>query len=228
MKKLSTLLTLLLCFKLLFCQDQPNPDPTRFQSEIDNFTEWDAKNSFPEHAVLFAGSSSIRMWKTQDGFPDKYVINRGFGGAHISDMLYYFNQIVAKYQPSLIVFYCGDNDIDYGKSAEQTFADFKKFLRRVENLESYPELIYLPAKPSPARWDKYPEMKRLNDMVRELANKNKNLIYTDVVEPMLNPSGRPDPALFRSDSLHLNEKGYTIWEHIVAPMISVQNIMKKP
>jgi len=204
---------------ILAGQSLQNPDPTRFQSEIDNFISWDAKNSFPENAVLFAGSSSIRMWKSAEAFPELEVINRGFGGAQISDLLYYFDQTVKKYEPRLIVFYCGDNDIDFGKAAEQTLTDFKDFMGRVEKLESKPPVIYLPAKPSPARWDKYPEMERLNNMIADLAGNNDNLIYVNTADAILNPSGKPKPEVFMPDSLHLNATGYGIWNRVVQPVI---------
>ncbi len=80
-----------------------NPDPVRFKNEINEFTKWDTKNSFPEHAILFVGSSSIRFWKSHDSFPDYPIINRGFGGSHISDVLYYYDQVIKKYQPSIFV-----------------------------------------------------------------------------------------------------------------------------
>ena len=86
-----------------------DPDPERFSKAIESFKNWDAKNFFPDQAVLFAGSSSIRLWKTQQSFPEVKVINRGFGGAHISDMLHYIDETVLKYKPRIIVFYCGDN-----------------------------------------------------------------------------------------------------------------------
>ena len=219
MRKFITFTLLIIFSGYLFCQTNSNPNPTRFQSEIDNFIDWDAKNSFPENAILFTGSSSIRMWKTHDGFPEKVLINRGFGGAHISDMLHYFDQIVGKYRPSLIVFYCGDNDVDFGKSAEQTFADFKLFFEQVEKLGSKTDLIYLPAKPSPARWAKYPEMKKLNILVNSLAGQKDNLKYVDITEPMLLPNEKPDPSVYLSDSLHLNKQGYDRWEKILHPLL---------
>ena len=59
----------------------PDLDPLRFANEIMAFQEWEAKNTLPESGILFVGSSSIRMWPTSVAFPDKVVMNRGFGGA---------------------------------------------------------------------------------------------------------------------------------------------------
>jgi hypothetical protein len=99
-------MALILLLQSIQCQDKTaiNPDPKRFVNEIEAFIDYDAKNSFPKDAVLFVGSSSIRLWKTHQAFPKIPVINRGFGGAHISDVNYYYDSIVKKYQPKLVVF----------------------------------------------------------------------------------------------------------------------------
>src|SRR5690606_25008770 len=65
------------------------PAPTRFEAEIEAFRAWDRKNAVPADAVLFVGSSSIRMWATAVSFPDLPVVNRGFGGSQISDVNHY-------------------------------------------------------------------------------------------------------------------------------------------
>jgi hypothetical protein len=65
----------------------PAPDPqAKWEKDIQAFELWDRKNSFPADAVLFVGSSSIRMWETRQCFPDLPVINRGFGGSQISEI----------------------------------------------------------------------------------------------------------------------------------------------
>ncbi len=124
MKKYSGIIWLIFLFFPIIAQDQKkDPDPHRFDTQIQQFIEWDEKNSFPEDAVLFIGSSSIRLWPTRISFPDQTIINRGFGGAHISDIIFFIEETVLKYQSPVIVFYCGDNDIAAGKSSEQVFKD---------------------------------------------------------------------------------------------------------
>ncbi len=83
-----------------YAKEATNPDPARFNSEIEAFEHWDAKNSFPHDAILFVGSSSIRFWQTADAFPGLPVINRGFGGSHISDVNHFADRIVFKYRPA--------------------------------------------------------------------------------------------------------------------------------
>lgn len=129
---------------------QGDPDPARFAKSpdgdevyIESFEYWDEKNSVPDDAVLFVGSSSIRKWPTSRYFPFVPVINRGFGGSHISDVNYYLDKTVLKYAPRAIVLYAGDNDIASGKSALRVFEDYKSFVARVnEKLAEYTHYIH--------------------------------------------------------------------------------------
>lgn len=209
-------------FSAVFSQNTgkvPDPDPTRFQDEINAFINWDAKNASPANPVLFIGSSSIRMWLTHLAFPELPIVNRGFGGAEISDLIYYYNTVVKPYTPDVIVFYCGDNDIADHKDALQTFGDFKKFRNKI--LEDFPNavMIYLPAKPSSSRWQLYHEMQKLNKMVQDLPQKDDHLIFIDTATPLLGNDGKPDDRLFRDDRLHLNGTGYAIWNNLLEPVL---------
>lgn len=199
---------------------QTDPDPNRFLKEINSFRQWDAKNAIPEHPVLFIGSSSIRKWKTHDSFPDLPVVNRGFGGAHISDMLFFIQDIALKYQaPSCIVFYCGDNDIAGGKSPERVLLDYAKFVKAVHAQFPGVPFIYIPIKPSLNRWALWGQMKKANEFIREYSNKDHLLLYADTATPMLDRDGSPQKDLFLEDGLHLNAKGYKLWTRILKEKI---------
>jgi len=199
---------------------QTDPDPNRFLKEIDSFRQWDAKNAIPERPVLFIGSSSIRKWKTHNSFPDLPVVNRGFGGAHISDMLYFIQDIALKYKtPSCIVFYCGDNDIAGGKSPQRVLSDYQKFVRVVHAKFPGVPFIYIPIKPSLNRWTLWGQMKKANELIRAYSDKNKLLFYADTATPMIDNDGTPHKDLFVADGLHLNAKGYELWTGVLKEKI---------
>ena len=126
-----------LAFLLLFLPGsggmlaQTNSAP--FEAEIKAFEAGDKTNPPPKEAILFIGSSSIRLWKTMaQDFPRHKVINRGFGGSQIIDSVNYAERIVIPYHPKQIVLYAGGNDINAGKSPEQVFGDFKSFVQKVQ------------------------------------------------------------------------------------------------
>jgi len=197
-----------------------DPDPTRFKDQISAFTDWDQKNSFPLHGLLFVGSSSIRLWPTYQAFPEYPLLNRGFGGAHISDVLYYYDRVVKKYQPQLIIFYAGDNDVAAGKKPEQVFGDFRKFFMLVQTDFPRTNVVFLPIKPSISRWKFWEIMQKTNQMIKTYAAENKNLYFTDTATVLLGADGKPDPGLFLDDGLHLNAQGYNRWNKVLAPILA--------
>jgi lysophospholipase L1-like esterase len=194
---------------------QENPDPHRFDKEIQNFEKWDSKNSFPKGAILFVGSSSIRMWKTQESFPDLTLINRGFGGAHISDVIFFIEQTTLKYDAPIIFFYCGDNDIAGNKSPQQVLEDYKIFVQKVLENRSDTKIMFLAIKPSIARWGFWPEMDIANQLISQYSETNDHLFYVDTATPMLEMSSPPPADLFISDGLHLSDKGYQNWTDVI-------------
>ncbi|MEX1213197.1 MAG: GDSL-type esterase/lipase family protein [Balneolaceae bacterium] len=213
----AALLFLLVSTTTLLAQYQPDPDPARFDDQIGQFVRYDAQNSAPEEAILFTGSSSIRIWKTADAFPDYPILNRGFGGSHISDVLHFFDDVIGTYNPRLVIFYAGDNDVASGKSAEQTLADYQYLTTQVLALNNRVEMVFIPIKPSGSRWHLWEEMSRANEMVRSLSDRNPRLHYVDFATPMLSEDGTPDLSLLQDDQLHLTEKGYDVWNSILAP-----------
>ncbi|MDZ7372224.1 MAG: GDSL-type esterase/lipase family protein [candidate division KSB1 bacterium] len=220
MKKQSKLIFVLFFFCYARLHAQEDPDPLRFQQEIEAFRQWDAKNAVPAHPVLFIGSSSIRLWKTAEAFPDLPVVNRGFGGAHFSDLLYYLPDILLKYpEPAAIVLYCGDNDAAAGKSSTRIVDDFRKFLAAAQSRFPKTPIVYIPIKPSPSRWAIWPTQREVNERIRALCRESNLLFYADTVTPMLAAGEPPADELFLDDRLHLSEKGYAVWQKVVSEML---------
>jgi lysophospholipase L1-like esterase len=204
----------------------PDPDPNRFAQEIATFAEWDAKNAVPAHPVLFVGSSSIRMWRTRECFPDLPVVNRGFGGSHVSDVIHFAARVVLPYQPKIVVFYAGDNDIAAGKSARRVFDDYRKFVELVRARLPETRIIFISIKPSASRWFFWPVMQEANELVRDYCNQDRHLLLADLATPLLGPDGRPSPDLFLDDRLHLNAGGYAVWTEALGPVL--ERVLEAP
>ena len=197
----------------------------KWEPAIQKFEQADRASPPPRDAVLFVGSSSIRMWKEVDqDFPGVPVINRGFGGSQISDSTRYLDRIIAPYQPRMIVFYAGDNDIAGGHTPQQVFADYQEFVRQVRGRLPHVPIAYISIKPSPARAKFLQATRQANELIRQYIATRKDLSYIDVFTSMLGADGQPRPELFTADRLHLNRQGYDLWTAQVAPF--VQSVMK--
>jgi lysophospholipase L1-like esterase len=188
----------------------------KFEPEILAFEASDRTNPPPKRAVLFVGSSSIRLWKTlaQD-FPKQRVINRGFGGSEISDSVHYAKRVVIPYKPRMIVMYAGGNDIHNGKSPEQVLNDFKAFVDTVNAALPSTKIAWISIAPNPARWSEVDKVRAANRLVEDFARRRWRVEYIDVFSRMLGPDGKPRPEIFSADRLHMNEQGYALWTPIV-------------
>jgi lysophospholipase L1-like esterase len=195
-------------------------DPQRFAADIAAFETSDKTNPPPKNAILFIGSSSIARWKTlaQD-FPGHQVINRGFGGSHLSDCVFYFDRVVTPYQPRTIVLYAGSNDLNAGKTPEEVFEDFESFAGKVRAALPGARLYYISVGISPSRWKDLEKVKETNRLIQDYISKDEHFGFIDVFPAMLGPDGRPKPDIYVSDRLHLNASGYRIWQSIIAPYL---------
>ena len=175
-------------------------------------------NPPPTGAVLFAGSSSIRLWKTlAEDLPGITLINRGFGGSHLSDNVFFAEQIVFPYKPKLIVLHVGTNDIHSGKSPEQVFSDFKTYVAKVRSRLPDTRIVFMEINASPARWAEAEKQKEANRLIKEYCASGKNLGFIELFDAMLGPDGLPREDLYKDDKLHPNEAGYKIRTERVKP-----------
>jgi lysophospholipase L1-like esterase len=191
------------------------PDKAPFANEITAFEKWDHQNAVPRDAILFVGSSTIRMWQTADAFPDLPIINRGFGGSTIADVNLYADRIVFKYKPRTIVLYAGDNDIAGGRSPDRVVSDFERFAKTVHDQLPETRLIYLAIKPSIARWQLWPKMQEVNSRIKAILAENPKFTYVDTAPALFGPDGQPDKANFREDGLHMSDQGYAAWNKLL-------------
>ena len=195
-------------------------DPAFFEPEIQAFLEADRANPPAPGQIVFFGSSSIRFWSTlaADMAPLP-VLNRGFGGAHLSHLIHNAPRIVVPYAPRAVVVYAGDNDIGAGKSADIVVADFAALVALLHASLPATEIYFLSIKPSQLRFSQWPEMAKANEQIRALPERDPLLHFIDVGQVLLGADGKPNGDFFRFDGLHLNAKGYAAWTSVVAPVL---------
>lgn len=192
----------------------------RWEPEVQTWEEEDRRDPPKAGAVLFVGSSSIRLWKTlAEDFPGVEVINRGFGGSEIADATDLAHRIIVPYRPRLIVLYAGDNDLANRRSPRQVRDDFAAFVARVRKDLPSVQIAFIAIKPSPARAHLLETMREANALVRDSAAAQEGIVFIDVFSPMLTPDGRARGELFVEDGLHLNRAGYDLWRSVVLPFL---------
>jgi len=191
-----------------------------WEKEISAFEAADKTNRPPQGAILFLGSSTIRLWKTlaQD-FPDTPVINRGFGGSEIVDSTHFAERIVFPYSPKQIIFRSGGNDLQNGKSAADVFANFKTFVATIHAKLPKTEIVFMSWNNSQSSWSSAKREQALNQLIADYAKTQPRVKYLDVADFCLDAKGLPRPELFQNDKLHFNPDGYKLLVERVRPAL---------
>ena len=183
-----------------------------FLSEIKAFEKEDSIAMPLPNDILLVGSSSFRIWKEfKEDLAGFSVINRGFGGSQMSDVNFYFERIVTKYRPKLIVVYEGDNDLNAGKSPETVLTDYQTFAQKVKEQLPQTRVIFMSVRPSLARIKLKNEQAIFNKSIKKYCKQNKRFYYMDIQKEFYLSNGELMTDIFLEDKLHLNKKGYEIW-----------------
>lgn len=205
------------------------PVAPRFDAAIAAFEVADKAAMPPKCATLFVGASSIRFWTTlKEDFPDRTVINRGFGGSTVWEVDHYFDRVVAPYHPKEIVFYAGENDLWVDKrTPDEIYADFVQFMRLKEKALGSTPVWYISAKPSKQRFEQFSTQATLNKKIKAFADQRNDLAFIDIVPSMLKPDGTPKD-IFVADDLHMTPDGYKLWTPIVDAALDAGQSAKAP
>jgi lysophospholipase L1-like esterase len=145
------------------------------------------------------------------------VIQRGYGGAKLSDYGVYANRIFGNIPGRALVLFVA-NDIT-GSEKDKSPGEVKKlFLHIVKTFrKTHPgaPVFWIAITPTSSRWKAWPEIKEANELIRETCEKGKNLYFIRTDFAFLNDQGQPKDELFMADRLHLNEDGYRIWTDLI-------------
>ncbi len=194
----------------------PRPKPERFAKEIEAFTQ-----ETPEKGgIVFTGSSSIRRWKTlKEDFPGLPVLNRGFGGSVANDLIIYFDTVVQRHEPKILVTYTGGNDINAKLTVQECFDDYTKFLDLVHEKLPKTRVIVNAVKIAQKRIDQMDKVHALNKKLEEWAKGRDWVRYLSSGDYLADEKGQPIREYYVEDLLHLSPAGYAKWTAILRPVL---------
>jgi lysophospholipase L1-like esterase len=193
-----------------------------FWNDIVAFRKHDSVQPCATRQILFVGSSSFTKWQdVNDYFPGYPIINRGFGGSTLLDLIRYAYDVILPYQPKQVVIYCGENDLAYSDSV--SVSDVVNRFRTLYGIIrlNLPEasIDFVSIKPSPSRNHIRDKVIESNREIKAFLKKEKKAGYIDVYSSMIDAAGNPRGALFLEDSLHMKPEGYSIWGKIILPYL---------
>ncbi len=221
MKITRSLRIIILLIFLLSTKEFVKAQQLPFWNEIQAFKKQDSITPPPKSAILFIGSSSFNYWKDVSSyFPGYNIINRGFGGSALVDVIRYAPDVIYPYKPKQIVIYCGENDLGSSDtiSPEIVLARFKTLYSLIRTNVGKANVAFVSIKPSPSRFRLMPKMIETNRLIKKFLSRQKNTAFINVFDKML-VNGKPKNDIFRDDSLHMTAKGYAIWAPIIKPYL---------
>jgi lysophospholipase L1-like esterase len=216
LKKLFILFWILVSGFLAEAQQPP------FYADIQAFKKQDSIHAPLSHPILLVGSSSFTKWQdVQTYFPGYVIVNRGFGGSTLLDLIRYADEIIFPYQPKQILIYCGENDLAASDtvSAKIVAGRFKTLFDIIRAKMPTTPVAFISLKPSPSRQHLMAKMEAVNKEIKKYLKGKAHTAFIDVYHAMLTREGLPMPQLFIEDNLHMNAQGYAIWKKLIEPYL---------
>jgi lysophospholipase L1-like esterase/dienelactone hydrolase len=189
---------------------------SRFAKDIKAFEELDKKETYSSNAVLFTGSSYIRLWSNiKTDLAPYEIIHRGFGGSNVREMAYYIPRILAPHkQLKAIVFYTGSNDITVSakdKSPREVLEMFKYIVKTVRQTHPTTPIYWIEISPNERRWKVWENIQDANRLFKEYAAQTPNVHVIEAASSLLGDDKKPVVKWFKDDKLHPNDEGYKMW-----------------
>jgi len=196
------------------------PPPTRWDDELAGYAERDRTAPPAPGGICLVGSSNIRLWTTlADDFPGMNIVNRGVGGARLSELAEFGSRLIAATRPRAVVVSAGTNDVGAGATAEEVRDAFAKLVANLRTVAPDATIAFLAIAPSIKRWEQRETQAAANEAVRSFIETtgDKRLRYLDANAAFLGSDGAPDPAAFVDDKQHPSTIGNSRRAEILRP-----------
>jgi hypothetical protein len=193
-----------------------NPEVTKWEMEVSDLEKMPVSKD--DKTILFTGSSSIRLWETISADMSPYqAIARGYGGARLSDFVYYTERIVSPHQCGAIVLFIANDITGDSKdiSPDEVLSLYRTTVKQIRKSHRKTPVFWIEITPTPSRWENWDQTSRANQLIRNYTDKRKNLYYIPTSHKFLDDKSLPEESLFMPDLLHLNENGYRLWSECI-------------
>lgn len=214
------LLALLLSFSSIqsIGQSQPPEEILKWENDIAVFDSLNLAEASDATTLLVTGSSSVRLWDSiHTDLAPYQVMQRGYGGAKLTDYNYYADRIIKTQQFKAIVVFVA-NDIYGGegdRSPRDMYQSFKSLVKQIRKRNPDTPVCWIETTPTPSRWHVNDQAREANGLIKAFCERNDDLHFIATFDQYITPDGLPDSTMFRDDMLHMNRDGYRKWTEII-------------
>jgi hypothetical protein len=201
-----------------FCQSSPPEEILQWEHDIAVFDSLNLVEASNGSTLLVSGSSSVRLWDSIHGDLAPYqVMQRGYGGAKLSDYNYYAGRIIkAQAYKAIVIFVANDiAGAEADKSPKEVFRLFKELVKQIRNRNPETPVCWIEVTPTPSRWHVSAEIRKASSFIEDYCARHDDLHFISTFDQFTTVEALPDSTLFREDMLHLNREGYLLWSNII-------------
>ena len=199
-------------------QSAPPDEILKWEADISVFDSLNLVEMSDAGTLLVTGSSSVRIWDSihKDMAPYQ-VMQRGYGGAKMTDFSYYADRIIKPQQFKAIVIFVANDiaGVESDKTPKEVFRLYKDVVKQVRKRNPATPLCWIEVTPTPKRWSVSQEIQKASGLIETYCNKHDDLHFISTFDQYTTPEGLPDSTFFRKDMPHLNRDGYLQWTGII-------------
>jgi len=160
--------------------------------------------SSPQHeGIVFVGSSIFRYWtQLAEQMEPLPVLNRAIAGTVTQDMLDGMEQLVLRYHPRMVVYYCGSNDISAGESAEAILERTRRFVEILHQKSPNTFFYYTAIQKAPEKRARWNVVEAVNREMERYSRQSDKVGFIDLNPVLFAAQGNLRDDLFLPDGLH--------------------------
>jgi lysophospholipase L1-like esterase len=173
--------------------------------------------------IVFTGSSIFQFWThLTDQMAPLPVLNRAIAGTVTQDMLDRMGQLVLPYQPRIVVYYRGSNDISAGEDAGPIIERTKRFIQILHEKSPNTFFYYTSIHKAPEKRAHWDVVEAVNREMERYSHQVKNVGYIDLNPVLFDSRGNVRMNLFLGDGLHFrpDSTAYPEFSQIVKPILT--------
>jgi lysophospholipase L1-like esterase len=178
----------------------------------------------PQHGgIVFVGSSIFAYWRhLPEQMAPLPVLNKGIPGTMTQDMLNRMGQLVLPYQPRIVVYYCGSNDVGSGADAAGIIQRTKRFIEQLHEKSPDTFFFYTSIQMAPDKHDRWDVVEAVNREMERYSHSVPNVGYIDMNSVLFDKQHKLREDLFLPDQLHFRPESsaYAEFSQIVKPVLA--------